>query len=1202
MMTVSTSVAAVPSEYPDPPPDMAHPGSPHSELFSPFGGTTDRPLLVILVQFTDVPTLLGRDEAWAADRFFGPFPSVADYFDSASFGELNVFPARESQGTPNDGIVALDLSDGRDGEDPENDIDDDGDGLMDEDPPGDGDNDGTFDVWADIPSNVARNGVAIRHVDRFVPYADFDTPPAGIGNDELLIVVMRESQSAGDAFGQSQGVAGEGVLDLHLVGDVPVFTFLEGGFAASQFTTVTNTITMAHEILHAGVDMVDFYGFAVGNLDVAAASVGTSEVYFNPSPYNRLHWGWIRPTIVTRDGFYDVDQAHTSGEAFVLYDPFQPGRDPNNPNDYFIVENRQSVAGTYDQDATASGLAIWRVDDETLLTDVTEITRTIELMRPDGMRQVGCADEDFDGLNDEDPAGGIPIVFAGVDVTGDGTIRPDDDGNYLGYPIVDGSFDIDGDGEILEPADDSRTVGGVRIIQGQVDVDGDGRIDIGLDNGDPWGGVNNDGDDETDEDGPGPGCTDGDSGDVWAPRFCADPADPRTMDEPWADGTPSNVAVRAIGRSGPTIRAYFDVVGPGVLVDTCLADPSSGPAGGVRSISVDVMNTNDADRAFDTFDVSLFVPPGWTTTTERRNLTPKLNVPVRLEVTPAPDAEPGLYTLSTRATAVLDPSISSASPFTFVVQDPLEPNDSDTSAAPLDFLHPDDLDTRVLGNMSSLGFDQEIWSIDLPDLNLHNRLEEDWFEFVLPDPTDPAVGGHTELLDFPNPECSILERVGLDGRTLEDVRLTAALTVRAVARDSDGPGESLDVYDGFSATNIGVDDDDPFEATVGCPRTERALARVVTSFGDRPLGDSRERPLEYSLGASYGIAATRIPHESEWARDLIELRGLKALLAMPCPGGFFPDCATESEEGFELQHPMEVVPPGGCEQDSPGCPEAFMFWWEGMGGLDLKFRFEQDVAVQLIDEIGQVIAEAVPVDQVGSGAAGVVAQKTLADEPLSKRLLAPDLRPGFYGLRVTGQAGSYVVSFSPPPPAPDADEDGIVDPFDPCPSEAEDVDGFQDGDGCPEADNDQDGVEDQKDKCPNDANPEQGDLDADDIGDACDTENVILIDIKPGSAANKIKISAKGTTPVAILSTPSFDAPGRIDTTSLSFGRTGGEASLDRCSLAPKDVNGDGVGDLICHFVTGSTGLQMGDAVGHLRGQTLDAVSVEGKDDVRIVT
>lgn len=56
-------------------------------------------------------------------------------------------------------------------------------------------------------------------------------------------------------------------------------------------------------------------------------------------------------------------------------------------------------------------------------------------------------------------------------------------------------------------------------------------------------------------------------------------------------------------------------------------------------------------------------------------------------------------------------------------------------------------------------------------------------------------------------------------------------------------------------------------------------------------------------------------------------------------------------------------------------------------------------------------------------------------------------------------------------PIVDKDGDGINDDVDKCPNEPEDKDGFQDEDGCPDLDNDGDGVPDDRDDCPNDPGP-----------------------------------------------------------------------------------------------------------------------------------
>jgi outer membrane protein OmpA-like peptidoglycan-associated protein len=53
----------------------------------------------------------------------------------------------------------------------------------------------------------------------------------------------------------------------------------------------------------------------------------------------------------------------------------------------------------------------------------------------------------------------------------------------------------------------------------------------------------------------------------------------------------------------------------------------------------------------------------------------------------------------------------------------------------------------------------------------------------------------------------------------------------------------------------------------------------------------------------------------------------------------------------------------------------------------------------------------------------------------------------------------------------DSDGDGVPDVRDRCPREAEDKDGFQDSDGCPDPDNDGDGVVDGNDPCPDAKGP-----------------------------------------------------------------------------------------------------------------------------------
>ena len=67
----------------------------------------------------------------------------------------------------------------------------------------------------------------------------------------------------------------------------------------------------------------------------------------------------------------------------------------------------------------------------------------------------------------------------------------------------------------------------------------------------------------------------------------------------------------------------------------------------------------------------------------------------------------------------------------------------------------------------------------------------------------------------------------------------------------------------------------------------------------------------------------------------------------------------------------------------------------------------------------------------------------------------------------------------PPPPPPDADSDGIPDDSDKCADQAEDIDMFEDEDGCPDPDNDGDGITDDNDDCPFEAENVDGWTDED---------------------------------------------------------------------------------------------------------------------------
>ena len=87
--------------------------------------------------------------------------------------------------------------------------------------------------------------------------------------------------------------------------------------------------------------------------------------------------------------------------------------------------------------------------------------------------------------------------------------------------------------------------------------------------------------------------------------------------------------------------------------------------------------------------------------------------------------------------------------------------------------------------------------------------------------------------------------------------------------------------------------------------------------------------------------------------------------------------------------------------------------------------------------------------------------------------------------------------------------------------------------------------------------------------------------------------------PVVMMSSDGFDAMS-IDENSLTFGRTGEEDSLFRCSKRARDINKDGMKDKMCFFDAFKTDFGVGDVQGLLAGMTIDGQEFKSSATLKV--
>ena len=349
----------------------------------PAVGTQD--VLVVLAQFQDTP--LTTTAADWNELFFGADQSVADYYDTASFGQLDLQPATETGGTVDDGVVVVTL-------------------------PGNHPNSGRNFFGYNA---VARQILAAANAS--VDFAAYDAAGDGDGSlspDELHLGIVVAGTEAAQActgpsiWGHRSRLNAPLTADGVVLGDGEA----DGGFFTAGELQCDGPLAQAtlgiwvHEFGHdlGWIDLYDVDGSSAGVdtwsvmglhwLALPGEATGTRPPL--PDPFSRWQVGWLTPTrVATTTAAVPLTSSATTDEVLQVRDN-PDGVDVGflgggGTGEYFLVENREQAG--YDIAAAGCGTLVWHID-ERRFDNADDHARRVDVEEAgDANRQWGFADE-----------------------------------------------------------------------------------------------------------------------------------------------------------------------------------------------------------------------------------------------------------------------------------------------------------------------------------------------------------------------------------------------------------------------------------------------------------------------------------------------------------------------------------------------------------------------------------------------------------------------------------------------------------------------------------------------------------------------------------------------------------------------------------------------------------------------------------------
>jgi hypothetical protein len=103
------------------------------------------------------------------------------------------------------------------------------------------------------------------------------------------------------------------------------------------------------------------------------------------------------------------------------------------------------------------------------------------------------------------------------------------------------------------------------------------------------------------------------------------------------------------------------------------------------------------------------------------------------------------------------------------------------------------------------------------------------------------------------------------------------------------------------------------------------------------------------------------------------------------------------------------------------------------------------------------------------------------------------------------------------------------------------------------------------------------------------------IDVQPKSTKNNVRLNTNNLLPVAIMGSAAYDIS-QVNPDSVTF-----EGASPVRPAKFKDLNGDGMPDMMFKFAIQDTSIECGDNEATLSGQTWDGLDVTGTDSINTV-